>query len=632
MDNQKFDYQKKSTHLTFCSYSKNNFNNDIFYKLGKISKNIYNITIYSIQVFNTFKIELYKNLYNELIINNEMDISKYINKKLLEYYEIYSSIKTKINNNNNIIYKYIINDINTNNIIVKNNNYNILLNKYLFELKNHNQIYFDDNHIDILYNSIIIRIINSIYIKNYKKTENEMLNHISYTIYDEDIINDIKNKNIKNFKINNIYKKKIIDEFDTKVNKMTSDQNYIGRLVQATLGNNYGMLDSTMVGSIINKSYQSYTSYYAVLNKDLKANVPKFLKKDSIYNLIYNYDKAIKKDNNIIKLYTSTYIAKNFSNIYKDYIKVNNNKYIKKKFLKNYDKKILKKDNYIIGEKYIEKNNKHIIDSRYIEIYLPKKIIDKNIKEIEIAFHNDSVKICYSYINDNKNKEKSIEINNNESISIDMGMKNLLTIYNPTGEQNIIDGKFISSINRHYIKKIGDSQRDNNQTLFYKNIKKRANIINNYFNLIVKWMEKKFFDKKLIIIGYNKEWKTGVNMGKTNNREFYKIPYMQLINKIKNKFTNLNKIVILTEESYTSKCDALALEKICKHENYQGKRIKRGLFESSEGKLINADINGAINIMRKVFKNINEITGIRIENPKRIKIFRESSRPADKTL
>lgn len=58
--------------------------------------------------------------------------------------------------------------------------------------------------------------------------------------------------------------------------------------------------------------------------------------------------------------------------------------------------------------------------------------------------------------------------------------------------------------------------------------------------------------------------------------------------------------IVIHEESYTSKCDSLAFEKIGKHENYLGKRKNRGLFQSSVGKLINADVNGALNIMRKV--------------------------------
>lgn len=57
---------------------------------------------------------------------------------------------------------------------------------------------------------------------------------------------------------------------------------------------------------------------------------------------------------------------------------------------------------------------------------------------------------------------------------------------------------------------------------------------------------------------------------------------------------------IENEESYTSKCDALALEPVCKHESYLGKRIHRGLFQSSTGRTLNADVNGALNILRKV--------------------------------
>jgi transposase len=83
-------------------------------------------------------------------------------------------------------------------------------------------------------------------------------------------------------------------------------------------------------------------------------------------------------------------------------------------------------------------------------------------------------------------------------------------------------------------------------------------------------------------------------------------------------------IVKTNEESYTSKCDALALEEIKNHDEYLGKRIKRGLFSSSKNKLINADLNGAINIMRKYYKKneieIKEITGIGLCNPKTIKI------------
>jgi len=66
----------------------------------------------------------------------------------------------------------------------------------------------------------------------------------------------------------------------------------------------------------------------------------------------------------------------------------------------------------------------------------------------------------------------------------------------------------------------------------------------------------------------------------------------------KSKLEGIN--FIQNEESYTSKCSALDLESLNKHDNYMGKRVKRGLFVSSNGIKINADLNGALNILRKV--------------------------------
>ncbi len=61
--------------------------------------------------------------------------------------------------------------------------------------------------------------------------------------------------------------------------------------------------------------------------------------------------------------------------------------------------------------------------------------------------------------------------------------------------------------------------------------------------------------------------------------------------------------IILTNESHTSKCSFLDDEPVCHHEQYVGRRIKRGLFQSADGRLINADVNGAYNILRKAIPN-----------------------------
>ena len=118
-------------------------------------------------------------------------------------------------------------------------------------------------------------------------------------------------------------------------------------------------------------------------------------------------------------------------------------------------------------------------------------------------------------------------------------------------------------------------------------------------------------------------------MGTKMNRTFYVIPYGKLINKLKHKFSQLGSEVLINEESYTSKCDALAFEKIKKQKQYKGIRISRGLYKSSTGLTINADLNGAINIMRKCFDelrkrktnkrdvNMENIIGLSICNPEK---------------
>ena len=89
-------------------------------------------------------------------------------------------------------------------------------------------------------------------------------------------------------------------------------------------------------------------------------------------------------------------------------------------------------------------------------------------------------------------------------------------------------------------------------------------------------------------------------MGKRNNQKFVQLPFARLTSYLSYKCKLAGIDFIEHEESYTSKCDALALEEVCKHEDYLGKRVKRGLFRSSVGKIINADQNGALNILRKV--------------------------------
>src|SRR5205085_797445 len=106
-----------------------------------------------------------------------------------------------------------------------------------------------------------------------------------------------------------------------------------------------------------------------------------------------------------------------------------------------------------------------------------------------------------------------------------------------------------------------------------------------------------------LVIGKNDGWKQQVNLGRRTNQNFVSIPHAQFIDMLTYKAQLVGIRVIVTEESYTSKCSFLDLEDICKHETYAGKRIKRGLFRAADGHTIHADVNGSYNILRKVVPN-----------------------------
>ena len=192
-------------------------------------------------------------------------------------------------------------------------------------------------------------------------------------------------------------------------------------------------------------------------------------------------------------------------------------------------------------------------------------------------------------------------------LAIDLGVNNLATCVNNVGKRPfIINGKPLKSINQYsnklkakymsYVGSRGTSKRT--QSVLFK----RNNLIQNYIHHASKLIINYCIDNDIgtIIIGHNNGWKQGVKTGKVNNQNFVNIPFNTLIQQIQYKGEEVGITVILTEESYSSKVDHLAFETMEHHENYLGKRVKRGLFKSSIGKYLNADVNGAIGIARKV--------------------------------
>ena len=196
-------------------------------------------------------------------------------------------------------------------------------------------------------------------------------------------------------------------------------------------------------------------------------------------------------------------------------------------------------------------------------------------------------------------------------LSIDLGLNNFVTsIDNQSRTPFIINGKGIKSINQFYNKmraiyqgismksnKLYSTKRLNNLTF------KRNGKINNFMHKASNYVVKHCVKHRIqtVVVGKNDGWKQEINLGKRTNQNFVSIPFESFINKLAYKCENFGIKLITTNESYTSKCDHFAGEEMKHYENYLGKRVKRGLFKSSTGKTLNADINGAIGIARKVF-------------------------------
>lgn len=203
-------------------------------------------------------------------------------------------------------------------------------------------------------------------------------------------------------------------------------------------------------------------------------------------------------------------------------------------------------------------------------------------------------------------------IEGNKIASIDIGLNNLATV--GSNDLNfkpfIVCGKAIKACNQHYNKiksklqsllhnKQYTSRRIEALTL------KRNNKMDYYLHTASSFIIKQLVSQGVthLIIGKNNNWKQNINLSKKNNQHFTNIPHARFIQQLEYKALMVGIKVTLTEESYTSKCSFLDLEPIEKQTKYLGKRIKRGLFKSAKGKRYSADLNGALNIMRKVVGN-----------------------------
>jgi putative transposase len=196
--------------------------------------------------------------------------------------------------------------------------------------------------------------------------------------------------------------------------------------------------------------------------------------------------------------------------------------------------------------------------------------------------------------------------------AIDLGLDNLATVTSnqPDFVPLLINGKPLKAINQFYNK---ERARLQSQLPGERKTSRRLDALtdkrNRRVTAYLHRASRRIIDILLshgvgtLVIGKNDGWKQNINLGSRTNQNFVQIPRARFIEMLTYKAELVGIQVILTEESYTSKCSFLDREPVGKREVYAGKRVKRWLFRASDGREIHADVNGSLNILRKVIPN-----------------------------
>lgn len=350
---------------------------------------------------------------------------------------------------------------------------------------------------------------------------------------------------------------------------------------------NYGLMNSNSAQQIMKVADRDFESFFALIKKAKKGeyqykqiNMPRYKKKDGYFNLIFSEFNA-KGEVFTVPMSTS----------------------------------------------FRRLNGK-------VKIRIPSNLQSKKIKEVRILPINNARFFEIQWIYEIQESQEKYDKNN--VLAIDLGVDNLCTCVSNGGKAFIVDGKRLKSINHFANKKNARLQSIKDKQLIKKNTKSqnklwedRNNKVNDYLNKSAKTIIDFCIENNIgkIVIGYNPTIQKNINLGKSNNQNFVNIPVGNLKDKL-GYLTKRNNIELLEqEESYTSKADFLANDEVPKYKagdnskyKFSGERITRGQYKSVMNVILNADINGALNIMKKA--NINNINLINNEylNPTRIKI------------
>ena len=271
------------------------------------------------------------------------------------------------------------------------------------------------------------------------------------------------------------------------------------------------------------------------------------------------------------------------------------------------------------------------------ELKLPKTKQRLRIRKRHSA-RLQEVKVCpvsggYDILLVYQVKEPSAETGTH-SAAVDFGVDNTMAVVADTGDSILFKGEYIKSINQYFNKekawRVSVMSKGNATAtrVWSKKLDQLSAYRTNYIRDCFHKMSKKLLEwckshgVGCLVLGSNKFWKQKADIGKQNNQNFVSIPFEMLKSMIELKACEYGVTVVRNEESYTSKTSFLDSDDIpvyvegdeTKH-RFSGKRIQRGLYRSSDGTVLNADINGAANILRKAGCDTSSVILTNLLNP-----------------
>jgi len=398
--------------------------------------------------------------------------------------------------------------------------------------------------------------------------------------------------------VRNLYKKQynVLMDISLKLNDLRNCAVEMTHLYKSSDGKHYKKINFKSVISVVKKRFKCEYSFIQAHVAD--ACIRKHVESFNAYVELMNkkidrkYDKPVNKPK-------------------KHDIKCLHNIIIPKPSITSSKKKL--KKGYIelpLSRKY-KKQLGHA-DCRP-RIKIPENIRDKEIIQVEIIPINNGrmFKANFTY----KVEKEPWDLDKNKVMGIDLGVNNFATVVTTEGTPFIVDGRFLKNQTALKCKKTAHYQSILNQDGLKKSIRiekinnKFKGIQNNFLNHTVKYITDycKKHNTGTIILGYNNKFQYKSNMGSKQNQIFTHIAFKQFKEKLETKCRKHDITLIIQEESYTSKSSYLdndilptyqPKQKKIKYE-FKGKRIKRGLYKTKNGTLINADVNVACNIIRK---------------------------------